>query len=119
MLKAAKDLNVNLAKSWMVGDCLTGIEAGKRAGCKTILIGRMKCKLCRLMDEKNTPDHIVKSLYNAVDIIKKEEVAMAGAHVTTGRSLREVKRGDTGYNMQWYIIGSMTALLTILALFRW
>ncbi len=72
LLKAAKDLNINLAKSWMVGDGLTDIEAGKRVGCKTILLGRMKCELCRLMDEKNIrPDHIVKDLYNAIDVIKE------------------------------------------------
>ena len=70
--KAAKDLNVELPKSWMVGDGLTDIEAGKNAGCKTILIGRMKCELCRLMDEKNTPDYIVQNLYSAIDVIKKE-----------------------------------------------
>ena len=72
LLKAAKDFNIDLAKSWMVGDGLTDIEAGRRAGCKTILIGRMKCELCRLMDERNTTDHIVKDLYSAIDIIKRE-----------------------------------------------
>ena len=78
LLKAAKDSNINLAKSWIVGDGLTDIEAGKRAGCKTILIGRMKCELCRLMDDRNTPDLIVKvkDLYSAIDVIKdiKSEV---------------------------------------------
>ena len=78
LLKAAKDLNINLAKSWMVGDSLTDIEAGKSVGCKTLLIGRMKCELCRLMDEKNIrPDYIVKNLDMAKDVImgsiKKEE----------------------------------------------
>jgi len=75
LLKAAKELNIDLSNSWMVGDGLTDIEAGKRAGCKTILIGNMKCDLCRLMDEKNIrPDYIVKDIYiAAIDIIKKEE----------------------------------------------
>ena len=71
LLKAAKDLSIDLSNSWMVGDSLTDIEAGKRAGCKTILIGNMKCDLCRLMDEKNIrPDYIVKNLYMAKEIIK-------------------------------------------------
>ena len=70
LLKAAKDLNIDLPNSWMVGDGLTDIEAGKREGCKTILIGNMKCDLCRLMDEKNIrPDYIVKDLYMAKDVI--------------------------------------------------
>ena len=71
LLKAAKELNIDLPNSWMVGDGLTDIEAGKRAGCKTILIGRMKCELCRLMDEKNTPIHVVQDLYSAIDVIKR------------------------------------------------
>lgn len=73
LLKAAKDLNINLAESWMVGDSLTDIEAGKRAGCKTILIGRMKCELCKLMGNRNTPDHIAKDLCSAIDVIKEKE----------------------------------------------
>jgi D-glycero-D-manno-heptose 1,7-bisphosphate phosphatase len=72
LLKAANDLNIDLAKSWMVGDSLTDIEAGKRVGCKTILIGRMKCELCRLMGDRNTPDYIVQDLYSMIDVIKKE-----------------------------------------------
>lgn len=39
-LKAKKDFNINLNESWMVGDSKSDIEAGKRAGCKTILISR-------------------------------------------------------------------------------
>jgi D-glycero-D-manno-heptose 1,7-bisphosphate phosphatase len=72
LLKAANDLNIDLANSWMVGDSLTDIEAGKRVGCKTILIGRMKCELCRLMGDRNTPDYIVQDLYSMIDVIKKE-----------------------------------------------
>jgi D-glycero-D-manno-heptose 1,7-bisphosphate phosphatase len=76
LLKAAEDLNIDLTNSWMVGDSLTDIEAGKRGGCKTILLGRMKCELCRLISDGNTPDHIVNDLYSAVGIIKgrKKEV---------------------------------------------
>lgn len=38
LMKAARDLNINLAKSWLIGDILDDIEAGRRAGCRTILI---------------------------------------------------------------------------------
>jgi D-glycero-D-manno-heptose 1,7-bisphosphate phosphatase len=38
LLKAAYDMNIDLANSWMVGDILNDVEAGNRAGCKTILI---------------------------------------------------------------------------------
>lgn len=38
ILKAAVDHEINLANSWMIGDILNDVEAGNRAGCKTILI---------------------------------------------------------------------------------
>lgn len=36
--KAAEDLNIDLPKSWMIGDILDDIEAGHRAGCQSILL---------------------------------------------------------------------------------
>jgi D-glycero-D-manno-heptose 1,7-bisphosphate phosphatase len=38
LVQAARDLNLDLAQSWMVGDILDDIEAGNRAGCRTILV---------------------------------------------------------------------------------
>jgi D-glycero-D-manno-heptose 1,7-bisphosphate phosphatase len=38
LLKAATEHNIDLAKSWMIGDILNDVEAGNRAGCKTVLI---------------------------------------------------------------------------------
>lgn len=38
LLCAAKDLGITLPGSWMIGDILNDIEAGHRAGCRTILI---------------------------------------------------------------------------------
>ena len=39
LLKAAKDCNIDLNQSWMIGDGENDIKAGKAAGCKTALIG--------------------------------------------------------------------------------
>jgi D-glycero-D-manno-heptose 1,7-bisphosphate phosphatase len=38
LLRAARDLEIDLARSYMIGDRLTDIEAGAAAGCKTILL---------------------------------------------------------------------------------
>lgn len=38
LLQAAQDWNLDLPNSWMVGDILNDVEAGRRAGCRTILI---------------------------------------------------------------------------------
>ena len=72
--KAAEEHNIDLSKSWMIGDGITDIAAGQTAGCKTILIGRMKCDLCKIMeDEKVKPDYIKPNLYKASLIIKNKE----------------------------------------------
>lgn len=39
LLQAAVDLDLSLAGSWMVGDGERDILAGRRAGCRTILVG--------------------------------------------------------------------------------
>lgn len=38
LLQAAAEHHIDLASSWMVGDILDDVEAGKRAGCRTILV---------------------------------------------------------------------------------
>jgi D-glycero-D-manno-heptose 1,7-bisphosphate phosphatase len=38
LLEAARDLSLDLAHSWMVGDRVGDLEAGRRAGCSTILV---------------------------------------------------------------------------------
>lgn len=61
LLKASHDYNIDLTQSWMIGDSRSDIEAGQRAGCKTILISQT---------EKNFGQNwICKSLYYAVDLI--------------------------------------------------
>jgi phosphoglycolate phosphatase-like HAD superfamily hydrolase len=57
----------------MVGDGLTDVIAGRSAGCKTILIGSLKCDVCKLMDVMGVkPDYIVPSLNHASEIIERE-----------------------------------------------
>ena len=70
LLQAAGEMNVDLSGSWMIGDGLTDIKAGKGAGCRTILLGRMKCELCYLMGEEDArPDAITSNLKEAVQFI--------------------------------------------------
>jgi histidinol-phosphate phosphatase family protein len=72
-LRAAKDLGLNLSKCYAIGDSLTDVKAGKSVGCRTFLIGYLKCDLCKLMeDEGARPDLIVPSLSAASKIIEKE-----------------------------------------------
>jgi len=36
--RAARERNIDLARSWMIGDILDDVEAGHRAGCRAIML---------------------------------------------------------------------------------
>lgn len=38
LLDAAREHGITLSESWMIGDILDDVEAGKRAGCRSVLI---------------------------------------------------------------------------------
>ena len=40
LLLAAKELDIDLSRSWMIGDSQTDVQAGVNAGCRTILLRR-------------------------------------------------------------------------------
>ena len=70
LLKAAQDMDLELGQSWMIGDGLTDVRAGKEAGTRTILLGKMKCELCNLMDKDGSrPDTIVLNLWEATKYV--------------------------------------------------
>ena len=73
LLQAAQDMDIDVSQSWMIGDNLADIRAGKGAGVRTILLGKMKCELCRLMDEEDArPDTIASNLKEATQFILKQ-----------------------------------------------
>src|SRR4030042_2993641 len=73
--KAEKEHNIDLSKSWIIGDGIVDILTGQSAGCRTILIGREKCDFCKIMeDEGAKPDFIAPNLFKASLIIENEEM---------------------------------------------
>lgn len=68
LIKAAKEWNIDINQSWMIGDQPSDIEAGKRAGCRTILI---KNTLASSAPKEPEPDLAAKSLAEAVDMLLK------------------------------------------------
>lgn len=60
LLQAAIDWKIDLAGSFMVGDRRNDIEAGKRAGCRTILVAEGSSPAGDLC-----PDHRARSLLEA------------------------------------------------------
>lgn len=68
LMQAASDRAVNLAMSWMVGDILHDVEAGRRAGCRTILIDNGHETEWRL-GAYRCPHYVAADLDVAADII--------------------------------------------------
>jgi D-glycero-D-manno-heptose 1,7-bisphosphate phosphatase len=64
LLRAAADLKIDLAQSWMVGDRWRDIDCGYAAGCRTILIDRHYAEAL-----KQAPDFRADNLLEAVGII--------------------------------------------------
>jgi D-glycero-D-manno-heptose 1,7-bisphosphate phosphatase len=73
ILRAARDFGLDPSKCYVVGDGLMDIKAGRAVGCRSFLIGSLKCDLCRLMEDKDVkPDLVVPSLLHASKIIERE-----------------------------------------------
>ncbi len=69
MLKRAeKELNIDLKHSFLVGDKLSDIEAGKSAGCKSIMV-RTGHGVQELKSREITCDYAANDLYDAVEYI--------------------------------------------------
>ncbi len=70
LLQAANELDLDLAKSYMVGDGIMDILAGTRAGATTIFVSPRKCYICdELVKQDARPTLIVSSLLDAVNDI--------------------------------------------------
>lgn len=68
LLQAAQEQNIDLARSWFIGDILHDVEAGRRAGCRTILIDNGN-ETEWVLSRERLPHHVVKDLAVAARII--------------------------------------------------
>jgi D-glycero-D-manno-heptose 1,7-bisphosphate phosphatase len=66
--RAAREHGVDLSSSWMIGDILDDVEAGRRAGCRTILLD-VGHETEWQLNEQRSPHHIARDLSEAADII--------------------------------------------------
>ncbi len=72
LLQAAREHDLDLSRSWFVGDILDDVEAGNRAGCRTILVD---------LDTESLPQHplrvptfVARDTLSALRIIEHVEV---------------------------------------------
>lgn len=68
--RAIHDLNIDPARSWMIGDILNDIEAGNRAGCQTILVDRGN-ETEWVQGPFRRPHHVVADLRGALRHIRR------------------------------------------------
>lgn len=72
--KAAAELKIDLRRSLLIGDTGKDLQAGRNAGCLTLLVltGQGRATLTQLFsgDQHSLPDFICRDLSGAVDLIE-------------------------------------------------
>jgi D,D-heptose 1,7-bisphosphate phosphatase len=68
LLRAAREHGIDLRSSWMIGDILHDVEAGNRAGCRTVLIDNGNETEWRL-GPRRIPTRMAPDLYAAAVLI--------------------------------------------------
>jgi D,D-heptose 1,7-bisphosphate phosphatase len=92
LLAAAAELDIQLQQAWMVGDILNDVEAGNRAGCRTILIDNGN--ETEWQDGPlRTPDFTAANFAEAAEIILAE-TKHAGKIHQVDMGAESAKRGD-------------------------
>ena len=73
LTRAARELGLDLQRSYLVGDGLSDVEAGFRAGCRTIFIGKWKCEHCQFIRPSTSrPAFLADNLWEAVQLIRSD-----------------------------------------------
>jgi D,D-heptose 1,7-bisphosphate phosphatase len=77
LMQAACELKLDLARSWMVGDILHDVEAGRSAGCKTVLITNGN-ETEWDMTPIRWPDFVADNLLETAHLIMTEDESFTG-----------------------------------------
>lgn len=74
VFKAAKDLNIDLSHSFLVGDSVSDVECGKNAGVKTILVktGYGEESFSILQKQNNFPTFVAQNILEVCNFIQKD-----------------------------------------------
>ncbi|MDD5555951.1 MAG: D-glycero-beta-D-manno-heptose 1,7-bisphosphate 7-phosphatase [bacterium] len=97
VLDAAREHRVDLKASYFVGDRLTDIEAGRKAGCRTVLVlTGAGGETLETLPPRARPDHVARSLGDASRWILRREAAGGGARPAVRRAARTRRRAAGG-----------------------
>jgi D-glycero-D-manno-heptose 1,7-bisphosphate phosphatase len=73
ILQAARELDLDVEASWMAGDILDDVEAGRRAGCRTALVNNGH-ETEWLLGPHRAPDVVVRDLRQLARALSPAEV---------------------------------------------
>ena len=93
LLRAAADLDLDLTRSWFVGDILDDVEAGARAGCRTVLVdlGTESAPQTGL----RRPDYVARDTAHALRIVAAREGIGAPEDLTYQPATWNARHGST------------------------
>lgn len=75
LLRAGQELDLDLTRSYMIGDGMTDVQAGQAAGCTTVWLGHWKCDICATMGSAAIkPDMVAENLAEASNLIWAREM---------------------------------------------
>ena len=72
LLQAASEMSINLKASWMIGDKLSDVLAGQRAGCQSIMIGTSQYS-------QNLPPEVFETILLKPDLLAAADYIVNGA----------------------------------------
>jgi D-glycero-D-manno-heptose 1,7-bisphosphate phosphatase len=87
LVTAAGEQGIELDRSWMIGDILDDVEAGNRAGCRTVLVDSGN-ETEWALSRTRMPEHVVADLEQAAAVI------VALDQTTTEPGLARASRGE-------------------------
>ncbi|MFB2834889.1 D-glycero-alpha-D-manno-heptose-1,7-bisphosphate 7-phosphatase [Floridanema evergladense] len=82
ILRAAKEHYINLENSWFIGDILNDVEAGHRAGCKSILINNGN-ETEWVFTSRRMPDYVATDINDAAKKIISKSVVFPKSKMTS------------------------------------
>jgi histidinol-phosphate phosphatase family protein len=67
---AASEHGIDLARSWMIGDVRDDVEAGRRAGCRSVLLGAPDAGVATAAPQR-VPNIVARDLLEAAEAIMR------------------------------------------------
>ena len=99
LVQAAEDMDIDLSESWMVGDRSRDVEAGQRAGCRTIRVRKPHETMPGEADQEGVQaDFTVRNLVEAARVILRQG---GPRHPRMGGGVERAARGQAAAESQY------------------